>query len=69
MSYNSFAVIPVSVNNLLIFAPQILFDYEKMNLTHVAFTLALIIPFLYIGFNFMLKEAKSAQNVYNKLIE
>lgn len=65
----SFAVIPVSVHNLLIFAPQILFDYEKMNLTHVAVTLALIIPFLYIGFNFMLKEAKSLQKIYNKLME
>ncbi|WP_397444815.1 hypothetical protein [Polaribacter sp. R77954] len=65
----SFAVIPVSVHNLLIFAPQILFDYEKMNLTHAAVTLALIFPFLYIGFNFMLKEAKSSQKIYNKLME
>lgn len=65
----SFAVIPVGVHNLLIFAPQILFDYEKMNSTHVAVTLALIIPFLCIGFNFMLKEAKTIQNIYSKLIE
>ncbi len=65
----SFAVIPVGVHNLLIFAPQILFDYDKMNLTHVAVTLALIIPFLYIGFNFMLKEAKASQNIYNKLMK
>ncbi|WP_439130103.1 hypothetical protein [Polaribacter sp.] len=65
----SLAVIPLSVHNLLIFTPQILFDYEKMNLTHVAVTLTLIIPFLYIGFNFMLKEAKATQSIYNELIE
>lgn len=64
----SFAVIPVSVYNLLIFGSQVFFNFEKFSSFIVVSVLAFIIPFLYIGFNFMLKEVKLSEKIYNKLL-
>ncbi|QTD36513.1 hypothetical protein JL193_10170 [Polaribacter batillariae] len=64
-----FATFPLSLFNCFMFLPKVFFDYEKLSSTYITAIIALLVPFLIIGINFLYKEFKSAQKIYNKLID
>lgn len=64
-----FATFPLSLINVFIFFPKVFFGYEKLSITYVTTVIGIAIPLLMIGFNFLYKEFKSAQKVYNKFID
>jgi hypothetical protein len=65
----SLATFPLSLVNCFIFFPKFFFDYEELSSSYTTAVFGISIPFLAIGLNYLFKEFKSAQKMYNKLIE
>jgi hypothetical protein len=65
----SFATLPISLINCFIFFPKAFFDYEELSSSYTIAVYGICLPFLVIGINYLFKEFKSAQKIYNKLIE
>ena len=64
-----FATIPLSILNCAMFFPKVFLGYEKLSSSYVTLIFGVILPFSIIGINFLYKEFKSAQIIYNKLID
>lgn len=64
-----FATIPLSILNCAMFFPKFFLGYEKLSSSYVTVIFGVILPFSIIGINFLYKEFKSAQIIYNKLID
>ena len=65
----SFATFPLSLVNCFIFFPKVFFGYEELSSSYTTAVFGISIPFLAIGLNYLFKDFKSAQKIYNKLIE
>lgn len=64
-----FVSFPLSLFNVFMFWPKIFFGYEKLSILYIATIFGLIVPFIIIGINFLYKEFKVAQIIYNKFID
>ena len=64
----TWATFPLSLINCFIFFPQVFFGYEKLSSSYVTLVFGISIPFLAIGLNFLFKEFRDAQKMYNKFI-
>ena len=51
------------------FFPKVFLGYEKLSSSYVTLIFGVILPFSIIGINFLYKEFKSAQIIYDKLID
>jgi hypothetical protein len=65
----AFATFPLSLVNCFIFFPKVFFGYEELSSSYTTAVYGISIPFLAIGINYLFKEFKSVQKIYNKLIE
>ena len=64
-----FASLPLSIFNCFLFFPKVFLGYEKLSSSYITAIFGVILPFSIIGINFLYKEFKSAQIIYNKLID
>lgn len=63
------ASLPLAILNMALNWPKFFFGFEKLSSLYVAVIMAIIIPFLAIGVNFIYDEFKVAQSIYKKLIK
>lgn len=62
-----FATLPISIFNLVIYIPQVFFNY-KIDMFLLSWVMVALAPLSAIGISYLNIEFKKTKNVYNKLI-